>query len=35
MASVNKVGANVEAADVMFSMDQRYSEYEKRHIDRD
>jgi prophage tail gpP-like protein len=28
MASGFKVGANVEAADVMFSMDQRYSEYE-------
>jgi prophage tail gpP-like protein len=28
MASGFKIGANVEAADVMFSMDQRYSQYE-------
>jgi prophage tail gpP-like protein len=28
MASGFTIGANVEAADVMFSMDQRYSEYE-------
>lgn len=32
MASGFQIGANVEAADVMFSMDQRYSEYEGHRI---